>query len=262
MTPLVRNKLHRRYIGNKHYTWWELTKFPYTDVFALFRHPVSRAISHCYLGKRQLDEILPKQTWPRNWKIYNQDISTYLNDAESMLQTKSIWKDGRGGIYWLTGKVFESNLSLDPKQLNESLKRITKLAVKRLLETKWFGVLEHLDRSMLMLSELTVNNVELPKVNQNKHPMKEPKIVQNKLASVMPLDMWLYNYELDVLEARWQRFLGNDVKIPKAKKLPKIDCSVTGNTFRCIGGPIGKFVYHGMKSGLLKVPGQRVNFVE
>ena len=262
MTPLVKNKLHRRYVGNKHYTWWELTKFPCTNVLALFRHPVSRAISHFYFGKRQLDQVLPKQTWPKNWKIHNQDIITYLNDVESMFQTKSIWKDGRGGIYWLTGQVLEPNLSFDPKKLKESLKRITKSAVKRLLETKWFGILEHLDRSMLMLSELVGYKVELPKVNQNKHPKKETKEVQDKLASLMPLDMWLYNFALDVFEARWQRFLGNDVKIPKPKELPDIDCAVTGNTFQCAGGPMGKFVYHGKKSGLFKVPGVRVNLVE
>ena len=45
---------------------------------------------------------------------------------------------GRGGIYWLTGQVLEPNLSYDQIKLKESLKRITKLAVKRLMETKWF----------------------------------------------------------------------------------------------------------------------------
>ena len=81
MMPLVKNKLHRRYIGNRHYTWWELTNFQKVDVLPLFRNPVSRSISHFYFGKRQLDELMPKYNWPNNWRIHNKDITTYLNDC-------------------------------------------------------------------------------------------------------------------------------------------------------------------------------------
>ena len=67
---------------------------------------------------------------------------------------------------------------------------------------------------------------------------------------------------LEVFEARWKRFLGEHVNIPKPKELPDIRCSVYGNTFRCLGGPMGKFVHQGKKTGLFRVPGVRVDILD
>ena len=51
----------------------------------LFRHPIARVVSHFYYG-RSIE-------WTKGRKIRRQNLTEYLNDVDSMMDTHSIWHD-------------------------------------------------------------------------------------------------------------------------------------------------------------------------
>ena len=40
--------------------------------------------------------------WTKGMKIRDQSIEEYLNDVESMLETRTVWMDGQAGVMWLS----------------------------------------------------------------------------------------------------------------------------------------------------------------
>ena len=60
----------------------------------------------------------------------------------------------------------------------------------------------------------------------------------------MPLDIWLYEYAVDLFTARWSYFKTGKVdEIPKRPPFPKITCKSTRYILMCYEGPFGRFVY-------------------
>ena len=113
-----------------------------------------------------------------------------------------------------------------------------------MLNTTWFGVLEDLERSMKMLSATLGRSVPMAKQNVNKHK-DENSEVRKKLAELMPFDLWMYNYALQVFEARWKHYLGHkDVKVPVPTDLPEMKCTSTVTTLICENAEMmGSFEY-------------------
>ena len=244
----VAKDLDREYIGTKcgrcHFDWSYIDKRFGLDanVFTIFRHPVDRAISHFNYAKRL--------AWTEGMKIRGQTMEEYLNDLDSMLETRTVWMDGQAGVMWLSGLHVDKWVQIPPSDIKEREKRfreiklVAKLAIERMLNTTWFGVLEDLDRSMEMLSATLGRSVQMAKKNTNKHK-DEDKEVRKKLAELMPFDLWIYDFALQVFEARWKHYLGHkDVIVPVPPDLPEMKCTSTVKTFICENAEfMGSFEY-------------------
>ena len=237
--------LNRKYIGRKHFDWSYIDKtFGFdANVLTIFRHPIDRAISHFNFAKRL--------AWTKGMKIRDQSIEEYLNDVESMLETRTVWMDGQAGVMWLSGLHVDNWVQIPPSDIKErekmflETKLVAKLVIERILNTTWFGVLEDLERSMKMLSATLGRSVQMAKVNINKHKDGNNE-VRKKLAELMPFDLWMYDYALHVFEARWKHYLGHkDVKVPEPPDLPDIKCKSTVTTFICENAEkMGSFEYN------------------
>ncbi len=53
----------------------------------LLRDPIARTISHFHFAKQL--------AWSEGLKIRKQNLTQYLKDPESMLETRNIWHDGQ-----------------------------------------------------------------------------------------------------------------------------------------------------------------------
>ncbi len=53
----------------------------------LLRDPIARTISHFHFAKQL--------AWSEGLKIRKQNLTEYLNDPESMLETRNVWHDGQ-----------------------------------------------------------------------------------------------------------------------------------------------------------------------
>ena len=178
-------------------------------------------------------------------------MEEYLNDLDSMHETRELWMDGQAGVMWLSGLHIAEWVKMGPpseiKEREKSFletKLVAKLVIERMLNTTWFGVLEELDRSMEMLSAMLGRSVQMPKKNSNKHK-DESNEVRKKLAELMPFDLWMYDFALKVFEARWKHYLGHkDVQIPVPSDLPDMKCTSTRTTIICKNAELmGSFVH-------------------
>lgn len=59
----------------------------------LLRDPVKRAVSHFY--------FLKNMPWTTDSRMRQQNLSEYLSDEASMLETRDIWQDGQAAASWL-----------------------------------------------------------------------------------------------------------------------------------------------------------------
>ena len=224
----------KRYVGFFHFDWSYIDKrFGFdVKVLTILRHPVDRAISHFNFAKTC--------AWTKGMKMRNQTMTEYLDDAESMLETRKIWMDGEAGVMWLAGLhvdftwVTTSGTDVEKREaIFDDTNFVAMLTVERLLNTTWFGVLEDMDRSMKMLSSTLGTNVTLGIRNENKHE-DENEEVRKKLADLMQFDIWMYEYALQVFEARWKYYLGyKNVEVPMPSYLPERKCKSTVKKFEC-----------------------------
>ena len=78
-------------VCNRHYDWTVIDDLESRGVkvatVALLRHPVKRATSHFYFA-----QTLP---WTKQAAIRKQNLSQYLADPHSMLDTRDVWQDGQ-----------------------------------------------------------------------------------------------------------------------------------------------------------------------
>jgi len=121
------------------------------------------------------------------------------------------------------------------------------LAAKRLETTKWFGILEDLDRSMELLKH-TFQLETLPKMphirqkSRSDASIKISAIEVLGLASLMPQDLWLYEYGKRLFEARWEKYKTGIYTPPELPPLPKtFSCISTRFTLNCTSGPLSSY---------------------
>ena len=234
---------HRTYVGEKHYDYSYIQQQidikkqdggSYNDkhdeieadVITFLRHPVSRAASQFYFSK-----MLP---WAKkqNASFLYQTFDEYL-DTPNKTWFQPI-SDGESGSDFLTG-IFPTSdghwVASDGKETDEKIYlRQNKtaaclLAAQRLEETKWFGLLEDVDRSMKLL-QITLGldaTPVMPRANklQYPHPTEETK---KKISKFVPKDIWLYEYAKRLFEARWNYYIGNCPYVsPELPPLPDFD---------------------------------------
>lgn len=152
-----------KYVGHRHFEWSYIEKLgtvgQTVDVVLFLRHPVDRAVSHFFFAK-----TLP---WTHGMRLRAQNLTQYVYDKVSLLETRDIWQDGQAGVSWLTGTHIaswagvgkEEVVQREEKALNATA--MCHLAADRLEQVKWFGLLEDLNRSMLLLQK-TFNLRKVP----------------------------------------------------------------------------------------------------
>ena len=60
-------------------------------------------------------------------KIRNQTMEEYLNDLDSMLETRTIWMDGQAGVMWLSGLHVDNWVQIPPSDIKEREKSFLKV---------------------------------------------------------------------------------------------------------------------------------------
>ena len=242
-------------MGRKHYDWSAIDamkqkrhKKTKVSVVTTLRNPVDRAVSHFYYWKAG--------DWSQGMKIRNQSLSDYLWEGNkgNMLDTRDIWQDGQAGVSWFTGthigswvigKVSEAVVK-EREQRASNVTAMLSLAAARLRETKWFGMLEDIPRSM----ELLQHAFHLRKVpslpTKNKNNMRPhlniSKADYEALTSLMPQDIWFYNYAKLLFEARWQEYKTGIYVAPPEPPFPQtLPCVSTRLELNCTSGPLATF---------------------
>ena len=83
------------FVCDRHFDWTLITeaenKGHRIAPIVLLRDPIRRVVSHFHFAKT-LD-------WSKGLRIKQQNLTEYLNDIESMMNTYSIWFDGQVGIH-------------------------------------------------------------------------------------------------------------------------------------------------------------------
>lgn len=239
----------RQFKGHAHFDWSAIESLPpkTTDVITMLRNPVNRAVSHYYFARTL--------SWTRGRPIRNMTLTEYLQDKAEMLQTRTIWFDGQAGVSWLTGTHVDSWVGgkmtaakiAERELASENSTAICLLAADRLDQTFWFGIMEDLPRSMELLQHSLglLRLPMLPKVNANRQSSPKPTVFEKaSLASLMPRDLWLYEYGSRLFEARYQAMLTGTFLPPERPPFPKM-WSCTSSQSRvelnCTEGPLKGF---------------------
>ena len=77
------------------------------------------------------------------------------------------------------------------------------LAADHLEETLWFGILERLDESMQELSRtLGWSRIRMAHKRPTIDKGGASQELKDKIALLMPMDIWLYKFSLDLFDAR------------------------------------------------------------
>lgn len=254
LSKIVRRDLNHKYLYNgfRHFDWSYVEKLQQqyeneVEVVTMLQSPVERAYSH----------FRSAQVWMTELRVHNLTLQEYLNDKNLLMQTRSIWFDGQAGVSWLTGTHTEEwvvgNLNETERLRREVLYETNKTALllqaaDRLDQTLWFGILQDLPRSMELLQH-ALNLTEtptLPRGNANPNGAK-PEMTpwqQDALASLMPMDMWLYDYSKRLLEARYMAMKSGVLRKPERPPLPTLWSCVSNRTaLECVDGPFKGLLY-------------------
>ena len=248
----ISKQIGAEYVGNKHFDWSRIDKLKVEDkqrsvhVVTLLREPVDRSMSHMRFWK--------SFTWTRNLKMHNQNMSQFFlgGDKQSLLSARDIWQDGQAAVSWLTGTHIANWVGTPANEIDQREKTASNatamlhLAAARLRDTKWFGLLDDLPRSMRLLQH-SFNLASTPEMkvsNKNrKHPPTKPTLEESQaIASLMPQDIWLFNYAKLLFEARWHEFETGIFVEPEEPPIPDIiSCASTRFDLWCNSGPLAKF---------------------
>lgn len=251
-TKIAKEKPGYKYHGHRHYDWTEIDTLRQrgiqVDVIILLRDPVARAASHFYFWQTM--------SWLKKHKMYTQTLSEYVlgGDKQNLLDTRDIWQDGQAGVSWLTGthiggwvvKKITPEMVEEREKLALDAEAMMKLSAARLRETKWFGLLEDQERSMILLKHAfnLTTTLALPAKNKNKknsHAKITPE-EHDALASLMPQDIWLYEYATRLFEARWDAYKTGVFVEPEEPPIPEtLSCQSTRFELSCHSGPLAKF---------------------
>ena len=235
----VCTSIRARYTGHRHFDWSYIDTIRKPDVLVLLREPVSRAVSHFHFATKK--RILKTKG----------NISDYLKTPQNMLEARDIWQDGQAAVSWLTGTHIANWVGIKPKQIEareiQSLdhKKMCTLAADRLKQTLWFGFLSDQERSLEMLQwQLGYSKtIKLSYSNRSPHPDISARD-REILESLMPMDIWLYNYAELLFEARWQQYKTGIYREPELPPFPEINCKSTRYILACNKkAPLGP-LYH------------------
>jgi hypothetical protein len=178
-------------------------------------------------------------------------LGEYLQDKQEMMETRDLWYDGQASLSWLTGTHLSSWVAVSPnrfwrdvtgrEQMASNATAMCLLAADRLDATLWFGIIEDLPRSMELLQHALGLSwlPEFPKSNSAKGNPKPTEWEKLALASLMPQDMWLYEYSKRLFEARYEAMKTGAFIQPQRPPLPDMwSCKSNRTHLDCVEGPL------------------------
>lgn len=241
LKPIV-EQLKGRYVGTMHSDWSYIETIPNADVVVMLREPVARAVSFYHYKRAYLKNKL--NTCP---------LKNYLHNPKKMIETQNCWQDGQASVSWLTGTQVITWLGVKsdtiPARERRSLNisEMCLLAARRLENIFWFGIIEDIERSLELLQYQLgcTQKINFPKLNQNKHS-NATEYEQDILASLMPQDIWLYQYAKQLFEARWTYYktgVFRHPNMPPTPTLENVPCISTRFILLCRKGPLSPLYY-------------------
>ena len=251
--PFLARQVKYRYVGRAHFDWSFIDTLPQnkTNVITMLRHPVKRAVSHFYFSKTL--------KWTRNGNIRNMTLEEYLNDPSEMIKSRTLWADGQAATWWLTGTHAEPWVNVnrsevrEREQMHKNAMAMCLLAADRLDQTLWFGILEDLPRSMELLQHTLglPTTPSFPKANAMRQVTPElTEWEQKALSSLMPQDLWIYEYGQRLFEARYHGLKTGEFVPPERPPIPvHLTCTSTNSRLDCTEGPLkGSFEQKDMQN--------------
>lgn len=209
--------------------------------------PPCRSSSQSFLlfSNSQMDSQTQDATLYSQWLLTRQD----WNDVDS----NNMIFDGQASIRWLTGTHEERFVGIDAS-LVEERERISSnatamclLAADRLDDILWFGILEDVPRSMELLRHALnlTYTPSFPRANRRRRAQPKPSEWERQtLTSLMPQDLWLYEYGKRLLEARYSAMETGVFIHPDRPPLPeRWSCTSTQTRLDCVEGPLLKGSY-------------------
>ena len=121
-------------------------------------------------------------------------------------------------------------------------------AVDNLHKCLWVGILEDIDKSLNMLSHQTGLNLQLEYLRTNKEKPAQDHVSETeieKIKSLMPMDLYFYEYAKQLHEHRWKMFSKQQHNTKKRfSALPAVldGCKSTRYQLNC---PTFKYQYRG-----------------
>ena len=238
--PIVKD-LGGHYVGHGHFDWSYIETLKHPDVAVLLRDPVARAVSQFHFAQKRM----------KGHPFQYVSLSKYIRDPHMMLKARDIWQDGQAAAMWLTGTHVGSWVGIEPDQIPERESRflnhtsICSQAVLRLKEILWFGFLDDQERSFEMLQWQLGYDKKIRLAHRNKTPhadiTSEHKAI---LESLMPIDLWIYEYAKTLFDARWELYKNGVYRDPKLPPFPEINCKSTRYILACNEkAPLGP-LYH------------------
>lgn len=273
----IANRTGRHFEGGRHFDWSFVSALgSNVQVLTMLREPVSRAISHFHFVQ---DSHFGLGTGLGEGNGKNMTLSAYFaKPSPLMFETRDIWQDGQAAVSWLTGTHIAAWVGTPRGQVTkreimamslENMPIMLYLAANRLDQTLWFGLLEDLDKSLELLHHVIIG-AEPKKENGDEHNQKERLIMPAKnvavkkhasattleketMKSLMPQDLWLYEYANRLFAARWKAYkTGKPVVLPERPPIPKLPCYSFRFNLTCVSGPLkGTYWYDQTTDGLL-----------
>jgi hypothetical protein len=259
----IANSTGRHFEGVRHFDWSFVSALgSNVQVLTMLREPVSRAISHFHFVQ---DSHFGLGTGLGEGNGKNMTLSMYFADpSRLMFETRDIWQDGQAAVSWLTGTHIAAWVGTPGSQVTkreqmamslENMPIMLHLAANRLEETLWFGLLEDSYKSLELLQHVTLSNTT-KKEDGEKHNQQERLAMPSKnvavkkhaaatplevetMKSLMPQDLWLYEYAKRLFAARWKAYITNaPVVLPERPPLPKLPCHSFRFNLTCVSGPL------------------------
>lgn len=123
------------------------------------------------------------------------------------------------------------------------------LASERLKSMLWFGLLKQMDESVDMFNTQLNDTIPL-EFTSHSNKGKTTTILsmedREKLAWLVPYDMWLYEYAKKLFAARYAHLARHVAYVPQSRpSMPRVTCVSTRYIITCETGPLGEaFYYH------------------
>jgi len=265
--PLVESLSERednKYIGNMHYDWsyFDLFEKDSIEPIILLRDPISRSVSN-YHFKKTIPSVA-RSTIPTYVKFMASSFDTFLEQPEVMVDFAHLWIDSFAGLSMIDGLMSDDYYGTSTRQIykddkakmeevfrERELMRLNatwslNLAADRLESMGWFGILEKMEESEMLLSKYIGKDIKMSHarktVELTGQKNRASEEVLRKLHALKPLNLWLYEFANRLFDARVDFLKTGVYRRPERKPMPEMTCLCTRLIMYCPGGELDFWV--------------------